>query len=80
MELQALLLAQESVHQLVQWLALLEKGNPLISVSHITISAQPESVQRHVARFEVQWPVWIDPAMRERVIQQAAELDEEQSK
>ena len=65
---------------LVEWLALLEKGNPLISVSHITISAQPESVQRHVARFEVQWPVWIDPAMRERVIQQAAELDEEKPK
>ena len=65
---------------LVQWLSLLEKGNPLISVSHITISAQPERVQSHVVRFEVQWPVWIDPAMRERVIQQAAELDEESSK
>ena len=72
--------AECGTDSLVNWLGLLEEGNPLIAISHITISAQPENVQKHVVRFEVQWPVWIDPAMRERVIQQAAELDEGQSK
>ncbi len=65
---------------LVQWLKRLEEGNPLIAVSHITLSSQPENVQQHVARFEVHWPVWVDPAMRERVMQQAAELGEDKAK
>ena len=59
---------------LVEWLRLLEEGNSLLAISHITISAQPEKVQKHAARFEVQWPVWMDPTMRERVIQQASDI------
>ena len=59
---------------LVEWIRLLEEENSLLAISHITISAQPENVQKHAARFEVQWPVWIDPTMRERVIQQASDI------
>ena len=76
----ARVVAECGTDDLVEWLRLLEEGNPLIAVSHITLSALPESVQKHAARFEVQWPVWIDPTMRERVVQQAAELVGDQTK
>ena len=76
----ARVMAECGTDALVDWLRLLEEGNPLIAVTHISLSAQPETVQKHVARFEVQWPVWIDPTMRDRVLQQAAEMAEDKSK
>ena len=58
----------------VRWIRALEEENPLIAVSLITVSAQPENPQIHLVRFEVQWPVWVDPAMRETVAQKASEI------
>lgn len=56
------------------WIRALEKANPLLAVSQITMVAQPEKPLLPLVRFEVQWPVWVDPDMRERVRQKAAEV------
>ncbi len=53
--------------QLVEWLSRLEAANPLVLIQHLNIAARTESPEQHRVRFEVQWPVWIDPALRQEV-------------
>lgn len=62
---------------LVSWLRALETQNSLIAVSHFTVSAQAEKPEMHQVRFEVQWPTWVDPTMREQVRASAAQALEE---
>ncbi len=57
---------------LMEWIRVIETANPLLAVSHLTISAQAGNPLQHQVRIEVQWPVWIDPGMRDTVRQKAA--------
>lgn len=64
----------------VHWVRALEEENPLVALSQFTLAAQPDDPQRHQVRFDVQWPVWSDPGMRETVRQQAADVREGQAR
>ena len=64
----------------LEWVRALEAANPLMAISQFTIAAQVENPQRHQVRFEVQWPVWVDPETREVVQQKAAEVLGEEAK
>ncbi len=61
-----------SYDQLRHFIRSMEEDNPLLSISSVMISAQARSPQLHTVRMEIQWPVWIDPGMRARVVDQAA--------
>ena len=56
-----------------EWVRTLEEQNPLLTLSEMMIMAEPEDPLHHRVRFEVHWPVWIDPEMRETVRRMAAE-------
>ena len=56
------------------WMRAMETANPLLALSHFTVAAQADNPQKHLVRFEVQWPVWVEPAMRETVRQKAVEI------
>lgn len=58
----------------IEWVRALQADNPLIAISHFLITAQPDNPQRHLVRFEVQWPVWTDPDMQAKVSQKADEI------
>ena len=59
------------------WVAALEEANPLIGISHFMVTAQPDQPARHLVRFEVQWPIWADPADRVRVREKIQQLLDE---
>ncbi len=58
----------------VEWVRRIQTDNPLIAISHFLITGQPENPQRHLIRFEVQWPVWTDPGTQAEVRQKVAEI------
>jgi len=58
----------------IKWVRAVQAENPLIAISHFLITAQPDNPQRHLVRFEVQWPVWTDPDMQAKVSQKADEI------
>lgn len=53
-----------SYAELIDWLKALEEENPLLAINQLVITAQDGNPLRHQVRFEVQWPVWIDPDTR----------------
>lgn len=53
----------------VDWLRVLEESNPLLTVTQFMIAHQVDKPENHIVQFELRWPVWIDPAMRERVLE-----------
>ena len=56
------------------WIRAMEEGNALLAISQLTIAAQPEDPLNHLIQFEVQWPVWVDPDVRETVRRLASEV------
>ena len=69
--------AQCSTASFLSWIRAMEEGNPLLAISQFTLAARTEDPLNHLVQFEVQWPVWVDPDVRETVRQQAAEVQEE---
>ena len=67
-------LAECGLDALEAWIGALERENPLVAISHLTVAAQAANPEAHLVRFEVQWPVWIEPGMRETVAGKAAEV------
>ena len=63
--------------ELVEWIRVMETANPYLSVNRLEVAAQPSKPRRHAVQFEVQWPVWVDPDMRETVRQKAADIAKE---
>lgn len=61
--------AECSYAEWVDWLRELEESNPLLAVTQFMIAHQPDKPEKHIIQFELRWPVWIDPAMRERVLE-----------
>ncbi len=59
---------------LLVWLQLLEEENPLLAISQLQVLAQENNRLQHQVRFELQWPVWIDPATRDTVNALVAEV------
>lgn len=59
------------------WLCGLVEENPLLTIHSLSITPQPEMPERHQVRFELHWPVWIDPAMRQEIRERAETLVEE---
>lgn len=51
----------------LDWVRRLEEENPLLNLYGFTIAAQPEKPHLHQIRFELRWPVWVDPAQRQAV-------------
>jgi hypothetical protein len=58
--------AYEDLRKLV---AAMEKENPFMVISNISIAAQPGTPLAHKVTFEVFWPAWIDPNQREVLIE-----------
>ncbi len=56
-----------------EWVRTLEEQNPLLTLSDMMIMAEVEDPLHHRIRFEVHWPVWIDPEMRQTVRRMAAD-------
>lgn len=52
----------------------LEKENPLVVISNILITGQPDIPLLHQVIFEIMWPAWIDPNKREMLIEGAEQL------
>jgi hypothetical protein len=48
----------------------MEEENPFIVFSQLLISERPGSPTEHQVTFEVQWPVWIEPALRQELLVQ----------
>jgi hypothetical protein len=54
--------ALTGAHGLARLLAALEAANPLLAVSSLTIGVQPSTPAEHNIAFDLQWPIWADPA------------------
>ena len=52
----------------------MEEANPYVSFSAFLVAAQSDQPQRHLITFEVQWPVWVDPAMRMTIREEARDV------
>lgn len=50
----------------------MEKENPLLAISNVMIAAQPGEPLRHQIQFELHWPAWVDPGLRENLLAEAA--------
>lgn len=61
------------------WIQRLSEENPLVTIHTMSITAQPGNPLLHQVRFEVHWPVWVDPAMRHDVRTLAESLVEDAS-
>lgn len=59
---------QSSYAQLVRLLHTIEKSNPYLCVTGISIYGQPGNVERHQVNIVVEWPSWIDPAKGEALV------------
>ena len=46
------------LHKLVPFMHDIEKANPYISISRITIASSQSSFFEHSVSFEVRWPTW----------------------
>lgn len=61
------------LHELVQFLQLLESGNPYICVSSLAINARSEDNSSHEIALDLQWPVWSSPEMQHALEQRLEE-------
>ena len=50
-----------SYSKCIQFIELLEQGNPYLCISEITISGQSDNVEKHRVNFVAEWPSWSDP-------------------
>lgn len=59
------------MHDLVKFLNKLETGNPYLCVTGISITQQSDKdPDRHIVSFEVQWPIWAKPEMKDKLNEQ----------
>ena len=64
-----------SYDDLVRFCREIEASNPLVSTINISVTAQgPESREKHMTSFEVQWPVWADTDMPDKLAKQLNDL------
>lgn len=56
-----------SLLQTIRFIRALEKSNPYICVSALTIAAKDKPAEQHSVSFEIQWPVWADPEMNTKI-------------
>ena len=71
--------ARASHADISKWMDRLVEDNPLLTIHSLSVTAQPDDPERHPVRFELHWPVWIDPAMRQEIREQAEALVEEEN-
>ena len=65
---------EAGVHELLRMLQSLERSNPYLCVSSLVITGQPGKPGKHAVSFEVQWPIWADSKMPQRLQDQLKEL------
>lgn len=65
---------EAGVHDLLRMLQSLERSNPYLCVSSLSIAGQKDKPGKHSVAFEVQWPIWADPKMPQAVQDQLKEL------
>jgi hypothetical protein len=63
-------------HDLLALFSLIEKSNPYLCISAISITANPNNKEKHKASFNVQWPVWADRELSDSLASQLAEAKE----
>ncbi len=62
------------MHDLVKFLHKLESGNPYLCVTGLTVTERTsQSKDEHQVSFEVQWPIWDDPAVKDKLLEQLKE-------
>ena len=50
-----------SYHDLISFLAEIEKDNPYLSVIALSVKGQPSvDPEKHAVSFNLQWPIWVD--------------------
>lgn len=59
--------AQCGLHDLIRLLESIEKANPYLCVSGLSITGQSKSPAAHGVSFQLQWPVWADPAQLQTI-------------
>ncbi len=60
---------QAGMHDALRLVEAIEKNNPYLSVSSLSVVSRPESPGRHEITMEIQWPIWEDPQMSEIIEQ-----------
>lgn len=56
------------MHDLIKYLHKLESENPYLSITGISITERTvQSKDEHQVSFEVQWPIWGDPAVKDKL-------------
>jgi hypothetical protein len=66
--------AQCSLELFAQWIGVLERENPLLSIGQFLIAAQAKTPLVHQVRFEVHWPIWVDFSLQDVVRGDAREI------
>lgn len=60
------------MHDLVKYLQKLEAQNPYLCVTGITIvERHRQSPNLHQVSFDVQWPVWSDPELKDKLVERS---------
>jgi hypothetical protein len=54
--------------RILLFLRRIEQGNPLLCVFNLTIEAVADDPERHRMRLDVQWPVWSNEAVVEKIL------------
>jgi hypothetical protein len=65
---------EAGVHDLLSMLQALECGNPYLCISSLTITGQAAKPGQHAIAFDVQWPIWVDPGMPQKLQDQMKDL------
>ena len=65
---------EAGVRDLLRMLQSLERSNPYLCVSSLSIAVQADKPGKHAVAFEVQWPIWADPKMPQLLQDQLREL------
>lgn len=54
---------------LKEWFRAMEEENPFVVFSQLLITSRPDAPTAHQVSFEVQWPVWIEPGLRQQLLE-----------
>lgn len=58
----------------------IETNSTYVCISSIMITPQPQDPESHTISMDIQWPVWAEKGMAERIRQQQAEADDAEDK
>jgi len=66
--------AECGLHDLIRLLEGIEKGNPYLCVSGMSVAGQSKNPASHAVSFQLQWPVWADLSRLETIKENLRDL------